>query len=303
MLGEPGSALGEAAVEGLTFGFGYGLSERTPFTLDGVPEAYPTAQTGVGGARRSCQKYNPATRRCLRYVQTSGVRGSGFNLTPVDLTRPIGAAFLQEIGLKYHMMNVFEAYREALKRRGGDLGQGLEEHSSKELLLEPFRSENISSAWVYVPLGLLTGFVVWDYTSQMRHGLTPTQPLNTRSNGLIAFNQTILYPFGSGAPEEMFYRGFIQNEAYFATGSPALSVAASTAAFTFSHSPEGYLTAAISGTYLGALAYLDHGKLGKGITLHFWSVVVLGVETFLLVKKSQAYVSTSPLGISAALTF
>ena len=303
LLGEPGKALQEAAVESLTFGIGYGLSSRSPMTIDGVPENYPAVQTGFGGARKACQVYDPVTRHCKKYVATTGVRDGRINLTPVDLSRPLGAAFLQEIGLKYHMMNVFQSYRESLKRRGGDFGQGLDDQSSGQLLMEPFRAENVFDPWVYVPLALLTGYVIYDYTSQMRTGLSPTQPLNTSSNSFVFFNQLFLYPFGSGAPEEMFYRGFVQNEAYSLVRSPYFSILASTAAFAFSHSSDGQLTAGINGLYLGTLAHLNKGKLGKGIALHFWAVVILGVEFFLLVKDSQAVRSSTPVGVSTVFSF
>ncbi|MBC7385531.1 MAG: CPBP family intramembrane metalloprotease [Cryobacterium sp.] len=202
------------------------------------------------------------------------------------------------------MMNVFESYRDALERSGGDLGQGLEKKSSGDLFLEPFRVEHLTNPWVYVPLILVAGYTAYDYSSQVRSGLTPTQPLTRGSNRFLAFNQMALYPVGSGAPEEMFYRGFVQNEAYFLTRSSWASVLLSSAAFSLSHSPEGRVTAAFSGLYTGFLASHYHGALGPGIALHFWAVLFLGIESYLLVKKSQAAATgASPLALQFSLSF
>jgi membrane protease YdiL (CAAX protease family) len=94
-------------------------------------------------------------------------------------------------------------------------------------------------------------------------------------------------PFGSGAPEEMFFRGFLQNEFYHFIESPFFSVPMQAAAFSFAHESSGRIGAAISGLYLGTLAQHDHGRLNHTIALHFWSVVVLGVETALLTFNAQ----------------
>ncbi len=201
------------------------------------------------------------------------------------------------------MVNVFETYRSTLLARGGDLGQGIETKSTGDLFLEPFRGDQLSNPWVYVPLILVAGYTAYDYHSQIKDGLTPTQRLTSASNRFVAFNQTILYPIGSGAPEEMFYRGFVQNEAYYLTRSPWASVLISSLAFAFSHSGDGRLPAGISGLYTGFLASHHDGKLGPGITLHFWSVFFLGVESYLLVKNSQAGGNSRPFGIQFSAPF
>jgi membrane protease YdiL (CAAX protease family) len=304
LRGEPWSALGEAAVEVGTFGYGYHLSKRSPLTIDGVPEDYPAASPGTVIRTRHtvCVQHDPVTKKCTK-VANSTSTSTLFDSAPVDLTRPIGAATLQEIGLKYHMVNVFETYQSALIAHGGDLGQGIETKSASELFMEPFRVSQLTNPWVYVPLILVAGYTMFDYNSQIKTGLTPTQRLTPASNRFVAFNQMVLYPIGSGAPEEMFYRGFVQNEAYYLTRSPWASVLVSSLAFAFSHSGDGRLPAGISGLYTGFLASHHDGKLGPGITLHFWSVLFLGIESYLLVKRSQAGGNSQPFGIQFSTPF
>ncbi len=307
LLGDVVGGLGEFGIETATFGLGYGLSKRTTLTIDGVPEDYPAYEPGLGGFgsgnRTVCQKYDPAQRRCVKLATLRGSGSLSTLLTPVDFSRPLTAALLQEVGLKYHMMNVFSSYQASLKARDSDLGQGLEDKNVTELFFEPFQKSNLTDPWVYIPLALVVAATAVDYSSQIHSGLTPTQPLTGTSNAFVGFNQLILYPVGSGVPEEGFYRGFLQNEFYFMTRSPVASVLMSATAFSLSHSPPGHLTAGLSGLYLGTLAAINHGKLGPGVTLHFWSVVALGIETFVLTKKSQAVPGSAPLGLQASIPF
>jgi membrane protease YdiL (CAAX protease family) len=93
----------------------------------------------------------------------------------------------------------------------------------------------------------------------------------------------------------MFYRGFVQNEFQSLTDSPLASITLTSIAFAFSHQPgDGRYTAGMAGAYLGYLAFKNHGQLGPGIALHFWSSVILGVENILLNAKGQ---SNTPPGV------
>lgn|GEM_PF-2203796 len=304
LLGSPWRGLGEAAVEIGTFGYGYDLSARQPLSLDGVPEGYPAASPGtiIRTKHTVCVARNPTTRACIKYADATATSVI-YDSDPLDLTQPIGAAFLQEVGIKYHMVNVFESYRTAILASGGGLGQGMERKSAGELFLEPFQPENLLNPWVYVPLALVGAYTALDYKSQVNAGLTPTQRMNSASNRFVAFNQMGLYPVGSGAPEEMFYRGFVQNEAYYLTRSRVASVFMSALAFALSHSGAGQLPAGVSGLYTGFLASHYDGKLGPGITLHFWSVFFLGIESYLIVKKSQSGGNSKPFGITLSVPF
>jgi hypothetical protein len=72
----------------------------------------------------------------------------------------------------------------------------------------------------------------------------------------------------------------------------------STLAFSLAHSPEGRIGAAVSGAYLGYLAHRYGGRLGPGTAVHFWSVLLLDIETVLLTWHAQRRVPTISAEIS-----
>ncbi len=290
LLGKSLYGVQEFAFEVGAFGVGYALSARSPLTIDGVPENYPALSTSLTSATSVvdvCKKKD-IRGRCIQFgPQTLTNTNLSTNASAADQTKAVLAAFLQEVGLKAHMHDVFNSYRDAYKKYGGDSGQGIDMTSSRELYLAPFNAEVMRSPWVWAPLLIVTGATVLDYTSQINGGISPIQKLTAFSNSGVAVNQLALYPVGSGAPEEMFYRGFIQNEAYHWIPSPFFAIPFSTAAFALSHGPDGHLGASISGSYLGFLAYKNHGALSEGIALHFWSVFVLGVESLVLTLRAE----------------
>ena len=201
------------------------------------------------------------------------------------------------------MVNVFEAYREAAKRTGessvGD--QKIDPTSTGSLFGAPFKKDHLFNPWVGIPLLIVTGATVYDYCNQLKSGnLTPLQPLTPWSNALIGFNFVVWEPLGSGAPEEMFYRGFLQHEFYSWVNSPFFSIPMSAALFSLSHGPSGRVGAGIAGSYLGFLAHHHDGDLSPGVTLHFWSVVVLGLETIALTFRSQGIIP--PVGASFGIS-
>ncbi len=291
LLGEPLAALQQAALETGSFMWGYGISKRTPLTLDGVPEDYPIAEVGTVRTTRTdriCTSYNPTTKKCTKFAtKTSTSSSSVYNGTPMDLTRSSLSLLLQEFGIKYHMVNVFNSYREAAHAENPDEDSGIDQRSTGDLFLDPFRAENLLNPWVYIPILLSAGYIAYDYSTLVKGGLPAQQPLTGMTNLTIALNQIGTYPVGSAAPEEMFYRGFIQNEAYHAVPSPYFSIAMSSLAFAFSHGSELRVSAGLTGAYLGFLSYRYRGNLGASIALHFWSVFLLGVEAYALSIKSQ----------------
>ena len=278
----------EGALEIGTFGYGYSLSKLYPITIDGVPEDFPQLITSNASritTVRVCTKYSGTT--CVSYANKKTLQKyKTVDATPVDATKSVNAAVLQEIGIKYHMMNVYNTYRNTIWAQNENLGQGIDNASTKDLLLSPFNPEFLTDPYVWIPGVLISAFAVYDFNSQISN-LPVTQPLTKFTNSYLAFDQTAIYTTGSGAPEEMFYRGFLQNEFYHLVPSPFFSIPMSTLAFAFSHGADGRVTAAVSGAYLGFLAHHNQGRLGPGIALHFWSVMVLGVESYLLTLRSQ----------------
>ncbi len=282
-LGNYDLGVRNALVVTSTFGIGYALSSRSELTLDGVPLDFPGVTSRVVS---HCSSVN-GHQVCSQSSQLS--------LKATDATRANLAALLQEFGLKYHMSNAFDGYRRAQILYGGDVGQGIDERPMSELFQDPIRGSTLSSPWVWGPLLLVAGGLVYDYSSQLSAGLPQTQKLNTISNSFMAFNQAVMYPIGSGAPEEMFYRGFVQNEAYSLVPSPYFSIAMSSILFGFSHGPEERLAASLFGSYLGMLTYKDHGELAEPIAVHFWTVFLLGVESIFLTLHSQ--VTARPIAL------
>lgn len=281
----------EAALEVTTFGIGYGLSPDSSFTLDGTPIDYPAVRPYNFTKTRQqiyCSKYSTVTKKCIQYKNRSiSTSSTTINYMPQDATRPLTAALLQEFGLKYHIMNSFLSYRDQYNIEGGDPGQGIDQRSTKEMFKDPFRWEVLSSPWVYIPIILSSAFVVLDYRSQIA---TPDRelitPLNKRSKAYLAFDQAVVYPFGSAAPEEAFYRGFVQNEFYYLVRSPYFSIPMSSLIFALSHSQEGWPGAFVTGLYQGLMAYKNDGNLAYGNAIHFWGVFALGVEAYLLTVHS-----------------
>ena len=115
-----------------------------------------------------------------------------------------------------------------------------------------------------------------------------------RSHSQTLYDITYLgiFPLGSAAPEEMFYRGFLQHEFYAMSRTPYFSVPLSTAAYAFSHSQEDRPSAAVTGIFLGILTHAKGGALSPGIAYHFWANVMAGLYQIALQRKSSG---TKPL--------
>lgn len=269
-LGRYDLAAAQFVYEPATFYFGYRLSEGEVFSLDGFSskKLASTFRAPTGGAGFEHQLYGD---------------------------------FLQEFSLKSHMVNVYEAYVDAWKRSGG-APETLDTTSTLDLFKAPFSGSNLEDPWVWVPLAAVFSSTLIDYISTTQ-GTIPSAPrLTPPSNALYGFNYAVWQPVGSGAPEEMFYRGFLQNEFLAIVPSPYFSIPMSTLLFALSHAPgDGRYSAAIAGGYLGYLAHQNGGKLAKGITVHFWSSIILGLETMLLNQKGQR--TTPPATLDLQVNF
>ena len=271
LLGNSLRGSAEALGEVGTFAWGYSLSKRSPLSLDGVPEELPRFRFG----KRSIQ---------------------------ADISRGVYADILQEVGIKAHMVNVFDAYRMGALNEKGELPERMESKSINALFMEPFNKDNLSNPWVYGSLAAVFAITVLDYVTIINGGVPPAGRIGAYSNNLYAFNYGFWQPFGSGAPEEMFFRGFVQNELYDAVPSPYFAIPVTASLFALAHEPgAGRYSAAVAGTYLGFLAHHHNGRLGPGITVHFWSVVLLGIETVLLNQQAQR--TTPPAALSYQFNF
>jgi hypothetical protein len=252
---DPGRGLLQFGYEGATFAGGYALSDRKGFSsLDGISDTFRPFNKSKGA--RNAQEG-------IESKMTSNI--------------------LLEFSIKSHLVNTFTEYRDAFKERG--ITEGLDQHTAIEGMILPFSTTYIKEPDVWIPLALVAAAVTLDYATSSPGAITP---LNGSSNALYSFNYGVWQPLGSGYPEEVAYRGFLQHELKSATGSPFLAVALQSLAFAFSHEPGGgRYSAALVGTYLGYLAEKHHGDLGPGATLHFWGDALLGVESLLLSNKAQ----------------
>jgi len=259
----------EALYETSSFYLGYRLSNGDVFSLDGFEAPRP------------------------------GLRNR--KLGVISMEDQLGGNMIQEFGIKAHMVNVFNNYRDAALKNGAQ-NSWIDQTPTVDLFMKPFDKNVISDNWVWIPIAAVALSSGIDYYLQTKDSIAQTNRLTPTSNVMYAFNYSVWQSFGSGAPEEMFYRGFMQNEFQTMTSSPLAAIALTTVAFSFSHEPgDGRYTAAIAGSYLGYLAYRNHGNLGPGIAVHFWSEVILGIENFLLNHKGQT--SSPPGGFSVQLPF
>ena len=269
MMGDYSLGLAQLGYEGGAFVAGYNLSGGSVLTLDGFISPKPT-------------------RRLNR-------------TTEVGIENQLYGDMLQEFAIKAHMVNTFDSYRIAAFR-DGKMPSGIDDKPVLDLFLEPFSSKNLGDPWVYLPMAVVFSATVADYIVQTSGTVGTSSRLTPYSNFLYSVNYGVWEPFGSGAPEEMFYRGFVQNEAMDLIPSPYFAIPLSTALFTFSHAPgDGRPTAALAGGYLGYLAYHFNGRLGPGITLHFWADMILGIETILLNHKGQR--TTPPASFSVQVNY
>ena len=273
LLGNYGTAAFQLGYEGTTFALGYHLSSGSILTLDGFISHKPTQRL-----RRTDE---------------------------VDIEDQLYGDILQEFAIKAHMVNTFESYRIAAFRNGkspAGIPAGIDDKPVLDLFLEPFNAKNLTNPYVYLPMTFIFFSTIADYVNQVSGGLAPLSRLTPYSNTLFGINQGVVQPMGSGAPEEMFYRGFVQNEAMAVVPSPYFAIPVSTALFTFSHAPgDGRPTAAVAGGYLGYLMYHNDGRLGPGIALHFWADVMLGLEEILLNGKGQR--TTPPATFSVQVNY
>ena len=292
LLGDPLKGTAQALGEIGSFGWGYSLSRRSPLSLDGVPEDIPSPRV-VGRkvvTRGEYCRIHVTDAICSRGSPSDPVLVSSFDRTPQNIQRSLSADILQEFGIKYHMVNVFESYRQA----AGD-APGIDPTPTGQLFLAPFNWSVLSEPSVYVPIGISVGVIFASYALVVKDGLTPGPRLTHGSNRLYAATYGLVFPFGSAAPEEMFYRGFIQNEAYTLVPSPWFAVPASALAYTLSHSVADMPSAAVTGLWLGTRTYLDHGLLSRGIAYHFWADFFAGLLAIQLLQKSEFYPASHEL--------
>jgi hypothetical protein len=269
LLGQKDQAYFEATYEIVPTVVGFYLSDKRNMSLDGFRADLPTS---LG----------------RRYTRSSA-----------DLTRPLMGNLLLEWGIKAHMVNVFRSYREKAQQEG--VTSDIDQSDVDDLFMSPFQKKYMFNPWVYVPILGVLAYAAIDYGSSSQ-APDAVDRLTPESNVLHDFHYGVWQPIGSGAPEEMFFRGFLQRELHELVPSPFFSIPLQALAFAYSHEPgDGRVTAFVAGSLLGLMAHLNNMDLHKGIAVHFWSEFIFGVESILLSHDNQG--SSYPSGFSIQINF
>jgi Type II CAAX prenyl endopeptidase Rce1-like len=290
LLGNYEKGVFEASLELSTLYIGYKNSARVPFTLDGVPEDLPpvgtTFVTRKSSMRRVCSYDSVLKRNVCRMVPVTSLVST--SSSEVDVSNSLYADWLQEFGLKFHMVNAYDAFRKAAGPNVSTGSQRIDYTSTRDLFFAPFQWENLKSAWVFPALLISGAALIYNYQTMIKSGqMGSTAPLNKSSDRLYSLTYLGVFPTGSAVPEEMFYRGFLQYEAYGILQSPFFSIPVSTALYAFSHSAADRSSAALTGAYVGMITHFNEGQLAKGIAYHFWADVMAGIYQITMVRNQS----------------
>jgi membrane protease YdiL (CAAX protease family) len=287
LLGDYADGALQTALETGTFYIGYQNSARVPLTLDGVPEDLPAPATQLVYKKISRQVCTEVNKHKVCTTITSDGTTS-IPISSVDISDSLYADWLQEFGIKYHFVNIFESYRKAAGPDSAIGNQMIDQTPTSDLFLAPFQWKNLKSFWVFPAILVSAAALIYNYQSTLNSGGFGTiSPLNQTSQRLYDTTYLGVFPVGSGAPEEMFYRGFLQHELYGMVQSPFFSVSFSTLAYTFSHSGDDRASAAISGAYEGIVTHASGGQLSRAIAYHFWVDLLSGIYQVAIVRKQS----------------
>jgi membrane protease YdiL (CAAX protease family) len=235
----------------------------------------------------------------LFYGGTFGVREGGFTIDTTillpqngSLYRPLLGLTMQEFGLKLHMYDTFYHYQQASlslsdteSEHERNAGQPLYRGSWSDILTAPFRLKNLGNPWVFGFLLPIAAYLVYDYASN------GPPNYNYRSNGtedaLYGFYDVVAEPLGSAFGEESLFRGFIQREATYYTGSVIAAILLQTGMFTSLHPEENYVPAFFGGLYFGYLTHHFDGDIEKAVACHFWVNVISGTLAYFNFRRAQ----------------
>ena len=207
-----------------------------------------------------------------------------------SITRPLLGQFLQEAGLKSHMYFTFYNYQQASldpsqAETQGKYQQPLYKGAWDDILLAPFKPKNLSSAWVYLPLIFSTGYLYYSYKTD--DGSHRGGQSSGFQDAVFGVTQGVGVPLGSSFGEEALWRGFMQREFYFYTGSLTAAIALQSISFVAVHTPRLRPAATAGGIYFGVLANHFDGDLEPGIAAHFWVDFISGVFNYFSFRKSE----------------
>jgi len=127
-------------------------------------------------------------------------------------------------------------------------------------------------------------WVIWDWTAQLAHRMLG--PSSAKSVAVllprspVEIGVWILVCLTAGFCEEIIFRGYLQKQLRFLTGSAALAVAGQAVCFGIAHGYQGWKNVVVI-TVLGALyglLFLWRRSTRPGILAHAWSDVYGGLQ-------------------------
>lgn len=216
------------------------------------------------------------------------IDGSALIPSNGHIGRAMTAQMMQQFGLKFHFYNTFYHYQQAVledeqNERERSNPQPIYRGDWKDMLLAPFRWENVSSIWTWPIIAAVGGYLLYDYT---RAPIKRRASSFSRSDDLLfGASELISVPIGSSFGEDPLFRGFIEREVRGMTGSLILAVAAESTLFALLH--EDHLTSFGVGIYFGIEADQLKGELGPMMAAHFWINVIIGLLDYWSFRRSE----------------
>lgn len=221
-----------------------------------------------------------------------------------NISKPLLGQVMQETGLKLHMYNTFYHYQQAsLHPFNADhmkeYQQPLYMGDWWDTLVAPFRLKNLKDPWVYLPIALSTGYLIYSYKKESV--LKQNYRSSIGDDALYGVTEGLVIPIGSSFGEEVLFRGFIQREVRLYTNSAFLAIAAQSLLFTAMH-PKKLKPSALAGGILYGLAtnHFD-GDLEPNIASHFWIDCINGLVEYLTFRRVQG--KSVPLSAQITIPF
>lgn len=215
------------------------------------------------------------------------------------------------LGEKAWEMSLFTTYRNANRKTGRDLQtERIDDTPLNDLLMAPFRSENMRAPWVAVAVALgAAAAAVSSRNAEFRYddidrvhalGIDANQEWGTAVYTVDAFALSM----GAAVGEEAVWRGMFQNELekiYGARRGLVTTALAFGAAHIFDlqgdFEPGRVVIPTLGGFYLGYVYQRGDYRLGPPIAAHFWYNFSAMLTAFALDPDDN------PLSVSVSFDF
>ncbi|HIE11404.1 MAG TPA: CPBP family intramembrane metalloprotease [Kiritimatiellae bacterium] len=258
--------------------------------------------------------YLGETATALGYAGTMGAlatAGWWLESRNDSLNRPDEVNSFYLLAIKEWELSFFTTYRNAHRNSGLSLqAAGIDPTPVPQLVLAPFRRENLFDGAVLAAAGLALGLVAASSAGE-RHrfdAVSRVGMLGTtlrRNEALALYGaDTLCLSLAAATAEEAFWRGILHNELEAALG-PRRALQASSILFGLAHlvDLDGSLSigraafGTAAGWYLGSLFQADRHRLARPIAAHFWYDFTVMFAGFLLDPDDN------PLGVKVSFRY